>query len=156
MAKLAHMLKNAQRMDMIRVGNNESVPKRGKKKHYTHMSNEEKEFLFKQLKGVKNWDISYHALERIEKKGIKATYNDIISTIHNANIIEYHLTKFEDEKDARILLRSKSLVNKCYNLHVVFSVTRQKVVSVWLNHIDDQHKTVDMRDYNKNVRILGF
>jgi hypothetical protein len=155
MARLADMLGNAKRMDLYRYANNENVPKRGRKKHESQMSNKEKDYLFTKLRGVKRWGMSTHAVDRITEKGIEVSYNDVVSTIHNSTIIEYHLAKYQDEKDVRVLLRSNARVNRDYNLHVVFSITRGRVVSVWMNHKDDFHATLDMRDYDKNVKILG-
>jgi hypothetical protein len=154
MAKLADLLGNANKMDLYRVAKNEEVPKRGRKKHYTQMSKKETDYLFSKLRGVKRWGLSYHALDRIEEKGIEVTYEDIVSTIYNSNIIEYHVTKYKGENDSRVLLRSKSLVNGENNLHVVYSISRKKIISSWLNHKNDKHKTIDMRDYSGNVKII--
>lgn len=156
MAKLADMLGNSKRMDLYRISKNENVPTRGLKKHYTQMNDKEKNFIFATLKSYKNWGMSGHALDRLVEKGIEATYEDIVSTIHNSMIIEYHVAKFQGVNDERVLLRSKAIVNKCNNLHVVFSITRGRIVSVWMNHKDDKHSTIDMSDYSKSVKIIGM
>lgn len=160
MARMAELLGNASRMDLYRVMENKTVPVRGRKKYFTQMSRPEVSYLFTKLKAVKKWVVSDHALDRITEKGIKVTYADLVSTVHNATIIEYHVAKCtlqDGEKidDQRVLLRSKAMVNINYNLHVVYSLTRKRIVSVWMNHKNDKHKNLDMRDYDKNLKIIG-
>lgn len=154
MAKLADLIGNAKKMDMRRVANGERVPKRGKKKHFTQMTNEEKKLLFDKLRSVRNWKVGGHALDRMEEKGIKVTYEDIVSTIYNSSIIEYHTVKLDNFNDKRVLLRSKAMTNGNYNLNVVYSITGRRVISVWLNSIDDLHDTIDMRDYDSDLKIV--
>jgi hypothetical protein len=159
MAKLFDVLGNAKKMDLYRVAKNESVPKRGRKKHYSQMTKDEKDSLFARLRGIKGWKLSNHSLDRLVEKNIHATYYDIVSTIHKSRIIEYHIVKMKEKdvniNDERVLLRSNAVVNGDYNLHVVYSITRKKIVSVWINKVDDIHSTIDMRDYDKNVKIIG-
>jgi hypothetical protein len=154
MARLAELVGNTKRHDLFRVAKNEKLPYRGRKKHFSQMTNQEINHIWNALRSVKKWNISSHALDRVTQKGIQVTYRDIITTIHNATIIEYHIAKFNDEKDNRVLLRSKAIANKYYNLNVVYSLTRKEVVSVWLNHINDRHETIDMSDYTKSLRIF--
>jgi len=156
MAKLADLLGNAKRTDLYRVAKNEKVPYRGKKKHGEQMNQKELDFLFNSLKSVDKWGLHPHALQRLQQKGIEATYADIVSTIHNATLIEYHLAKFNDKPDPRVILRAKAVVNGHYNLHVVYSLDRKVVVSVWMNDVNDKHATLDWRDYDKNFRIRGL
>lgn len=160
MARMSDLLGNANRMDLYRVAKNEAVPVRGRKKYITQMSKAEVDYLFIKLRAVRKWGISTHALDRLVEKGIEATYADLVSTIDNSTIIEYHVAKFTDKNnkkvdDHRVLLRSKARVNVDYNLHVVYSLTRKRIVSVWMNHKDDKHATLDMRDYDKNLKIVG-
>jgi len=156
MAKLADLLGNARRQDMIRMSKNESVPNRGKKKHGTQMTKEEIEYLFKRLRSVKRWRMSAHAVSRITEKGIKVTYRDAVSTIHTSKIIEYHIVNLGNgKKDERVLLRGNAVVNRDSNVHFVYSLTRQEIVSSWLNRVDDKHNTLDWRDYDEKLRIKG-
>lgn len=154
MARMSDILGNAKKQDMFRVAKNEKVPYRGKKKHGSQMTTQEKEYIFKKLKSVKKWIVSKHALERIEEKGINVTYKDVVSTIHNSKIIEYHVAKFDNKDDIRVLLRGNAIVNRNYNVHFVYSLTRGKVVSSWLNEVTDTHKTLDWRDYDEKLYII--
>lgn len=134
----------------------------GCRKHVSQMSNVEIEGLFKRLKNVeasgKRWNVSGHTFSRIAEKGINATYEDIVSAIHNATMIEYKIDKgrFDNSVDERVVLRSKEIVNKCYNLNVVYSLTNRKVITVWINHIKDRHSTLDWNIYNKDMTVFGI
>lgn len=154
MAKMAELLGGTKRQDLLRVANNEKVPYRGRKKHFTQMSQHENRYLLDSLKDVDKWTMERHALDRIIEKEIDATYEDAVSTIHNGKIIEYHIAKHREEKDARVLLRANALVNGTYNLNVVYSLTRKSIVSVWINDIKDKHSTLDMNAYNRGLKII--
>lgn len=129
----------------------------GKRKHHSHMTEREKIGLFNRLKSVQKWGIVSHALERLEEKGIEATYEDIVSTIYNAEIIEYRIihNPVINGGDERVILRAKAIVNRCYNLNVVYSLTCEKVITVWINHIKDRHKTLRWELYDPDMIVLG-
>lgn len=155
MARIADLFGNANKQDLKRLLVGENVPYRGKKKHGTQMTKREKEYLFKTLRSVEKWTISSHALDRIKEKGIKVTYEDVVSTIHNSEIIEYHIARYKEEDDVRVLLRGKTIVNRNSNVHFVYSLTRGEIVSSWLNRADDFHASLDWRDYSKDLKIVG-
>lgn len=130
----------------------------GKRKHSSQLQGFEIESIWKRLKEIKNWRIKTHALDRLEEKGIQATYEDIVSTIYNANIIEYKINYLSliNRCDERVVLRSKAIVNREYNLHVVYSLTEGRVITVWINHVDDHHKTLDWSQYDENMKVFGI
>lgn len=129
----------------------------GKRKHHSHMTEQEKVGLFIRLKSIQKWGIVSHALQRLEEKGIEATYDDIISTIFNSEVIEYRIVHNPVIKgcDERVILRAKAIVNRCYNLNVVYSLTCEKVITVWINHIKDRHKTLDWSLYDPDMKVFG-
>ena len=133
----------------------------GNRKHVSQMSDAEINGLFERLKSVeangKQWNISKHALDRISEKGINATYEDVVSSIHNSTIVEYKIdqAKFGNTPDERVVIRAKSIVNRSYNLNVVYSLTNRKVITVWVNHIKDRHSTLDWSIYNKDMVVFG-
>lgn len=134
----------------------------GQRKHWSHMSKNEIEGLFKRLKSVEanglRWRISGHTLDRLKEKGIQATYKDLVSTIHNSTIIEYKIDEMKYQKgepEERVVLRAKSIVNREYNLNVVYSLTNYKIITVWVNHINDFHETLDWNIYNPDMRVFG-
>lgn len=129
----------------------------GKRKHHLQMTKNERDGLVRRLKGVQKWKIANHALERLEEKGIEATYEDIVSTIYNSTLIEYRIVhnRIADKCEERVVIRSKAVVNRCYNLKVVFSLTTQTIVTVWINHVSDHHGTLNWRIYDKNMKVFG-
>lgn len=129
----------------------------GQRKHNSQLSHFEKLSLFTRLKNVQYWGMSAHALDRLVEKGIKATKEDVVSTLNHANIVEYRIFQYSenDACDERVILRSKAMVNGRYNLHVVYSLTNHRIVSVWTNHVLDKHSTLDWSIYNKDMKVFG-
>lgn len=129
----------------------------GKRKHGSQLQQEETDIISNRLKSFDNWYMSGHALDRIIEKGIKATYDDVVSTIDNATIIEYKIDYNERSNrcDERVLLRANAVVNEVYNLNAVYSITRGVVVTVWINHINDKHDTLDWSIYDADMKVFG-
>lgn len=126
----------------------------GHRKHSLMMKEWEKRGLFERLKKVRVWEISGHALLRMSEKNIEVTQDDILSTIHNSEIIEYKIDgkpKFETE---RVVLRSKAIINGKDNLNVVYDLTKESVISVWLNDVKDNHETLDISIYNHKMKVF--
>lgn len=130
----------------------------GKRKHASQLEKFEEVGIWKRLRGIQEWEwvMSPHALQRLAEKRIRASRHDIVSAIHNANIIEYKIDYNKKYKtyDERVVLRSKAVVQNKYNLHAVYSLTNKRIVSVWLNHVDDHHATLDWNLYDKNMKVF--
>lgn len=128
-----------------------------KRKHVSQMSVQEKDFIWKRLKGVKetDWKVVDHALERIGEKGIRVTIKDLVTTIYNAELIEYKTIDKWNGVQERVVLRSKSVVNRNFNIHVVYNLTEKCIVTVWMNRIKDRHKTLDWSIYDAELKVLG-
>ena len=128
----------------------------GQRKHSSQMSESEKSLVIEKLKSVKAWFMSGHALDRINEKGINATLDDVISTIYNANIIEYKIdyNSRSNRCDERVVLRSRAIANEEYNLNVVYSITNKSIVTVWLNHVEDKHDTLDWSIYSEGMKVF--
>lgn len=141
---------------MLVVSENEKMKQVGKRKHGSQMSLEEIRGVKQRLIDVKQWKIIDHAFDRLQEKGIEATYEDIVSTIYNSHMIEYRIiyNTYLGMCDERVIMRAKTLVNRCYHLNVVFSLTDNAVVTVWLNHKKDRHDTLDMLLYDQNMRMF--
>lgn len=129
----------------------------GQRKHATQMSKQETDGLFRRLRAVRSnqWRLVGHVFDRLEEKGINATRADIISTIHRSTLLEYKIDERFGVCDERVLLRANAMVNDCYNLNVVYSLTNKKVVTVWINHINDKHKTLDWSLYTADMKVFG-
>lgn len=128
----------------------------GKRKHGSQLTQHEKTRLWQRLYSVQEfeWELSDHALDRVEEKGIRATKQDIISTIYHSEIIEYKIDSVKGKVEERVVLRSKAIVNEEYNLHVVFSLQDKIVVTVWMNHINDRHATLDWSIYDPSMKVF--
>lgn len=134
----------------------------GKRKHSSQMTEMEVTGIFNRLKSVEEnglkWRMAGHTLDRLTQKGIEADYYDIVSTIHNATIIEYKIdeNKFKGgTPEERVVLRSKAVVNRMYNLHAVYSLTERRIITVWINHIKDHHATLDWSIYDAEMPVFG-
>ena len=128
----------------------------GMRKHSLQLTNIEREAIDKKLKDISSWTMTRHATDRLAEKGIKATYDDIVSTVHNHEIIEYKID-YNDRLNRcqeRVVVRSKARTNKNYNLNIVFNITDKKIVTVWLNHIKDRHATLDWSIYNEDMKVF--
>lgn len=128
----------------------------GKRKHCSQLEETEIKVIWERLKNIENWNIRTHALDRLEEKGIHATYNDLVSVIHDASIIEYKIdyNSTINRCDERVVVRANSIVNYCYNLNVVYSISQQRIITVWINHINDRHKTLRWELYDENMKVF--
>lgn len=140
----------------IRTSNIATGLKVEKRKHYSQMNTSEIKSLYAKLLSVttKNWRMSYHAEERLVQKRIDASRSRIVDVINHCEIIEYKTVDNGRYTCERVIVRDTNLINKNYNLNVVFDVTRGVVISVWLNHVKDRHSTLDMLIYDRELQIL--
>jgi len=141
----------------------------GKRKYYTQMTEEETQSLKFRLLSRDKWKIGTHALkmieERLQEKGnsVKFGKEFLRKPILNGRIIEYKvdLTVRADSPepfyDERVLLKSMETVEsdsgKQYTVNIVFSLSSNRVVTVWLNSVDFHHPDVDMSIYDENMYI---
>jgi hypothetical protein len=133
----------------------------GKRKHGSQLKDFEIDGLFNRLKAVEikglRWRIAGHALGRLQDKKINATYQDIVSTIHNSSIIEYKIdeNKIVGGYEERVVLRSTAMVNRDFHLHAVYSLTERRIITVWINHKSDFHATLDWSIYDEDMKVFG-
>lgn len=77
------------------------------------------------------------------------------------DIIEYNYVEYPDHRDNRVVVKSWDSYNvnvdgkdtEC-NMIFVLSVTNHQIVTLWYNSIDDDHKTLNMSRYNKNIEVV--
>jgi len=129
----------------------------GKRKHSSQMTQQELDSLYSRLRSVEKWELIGHVFDRIEEKGINATYDDISSTVYHCDIIEYKIDYNAriNRCEERVVVRSKAVTNGEYNLNVVYNLHSNKVITVWLNHINDFHDTLDWSLYDPNMKVFG-
>lgn len=128
----------------------------GQRKHWSQLSEQESERINTRLASIKEWEITSHTFDRLREKGINATVKDIVSVIGNASIIEYKIdyNARVNRNEERVVLRANDVVNDYYNLNVVYSLTTNKVITVWINRIDDLHSTLDWSIYNSEMKVF--
>lgn len=78
--------------------------------------------------------------------GIK--WVDVARVFKNNNIIEYNT----ENNDKRILLRGKQTINN-NNICIVYSLKYNMIITVWLNHKNNNHNNLNQKLYNKNLKI---
>lgn len=124
------------------------------KKHASQFTHKEVEQVYSARERVKDlWlkrgiKIGFHLQDKIRNGETKFSYETTMKTMLNSTIVEYN----ETGADKRILLRSHYAVNKEVQC-IVVSLLSGKVITSYLNKVDDVHKTLDLRRYDKNLKI---
>lgn len=124
------------------------------KKHASQFTHKEVEQVYNARERVKDlWlkrgiKIGFHLQYKIRNGETKFSYEMTMKTMLNSTIVEYN----ETGTDKRILLRSHYSKNKEVQC-IVVSLLSGKVITSYLNKLDDVHKTLDPRRYNKNLKI---
>lgn len=132
------------------------------KKHLTQMSNVEKKFVWERIKSRRamvnhrNIQVNGHAKERMSNRPrFNVDLPIIIDTIKNSRFYEYKIIREGDTiVDERVLLRSDKVYNGS-NLVLVYSIKKNRVITLWANKSDDNHSTLDLSSYNEDMKIVG-
>lgn len=135
-----------------------------RKKHVKQMTRKEQWYLREQIKNLPNIKFTKHALNN----DVDVTMKQIKNTIKEYNyIIEYNETTDTYGKiDRRVLVRSSrvykvdfhkidgSVIKGNANLCFVISIDTGNIITTYYNFINDEHKTIDMRRYDKTLKII--
>ena len=135
-----------------------------RKKHVKQMTRKEQWYLREQIKNLPNIRFTQHALNN----NIDVTIEQIKNTIKEYNyIIEYNETTDTYGKiNRRVLVRSSrvykvnfhkidgSVIKGNANLCFVVSIDTGYIVTTYYNFINDGHRTIDMRRYDKTLKII--
>lgn len=138
--------------------------KNQRKKHVKQMTRKEQWYLREQIKNLPNIRFTKHALNN----DVDVTMKQIKNTIKEYNyIIEYNETTDTYGKiDRRVLVRSSrvykvdfhkidgSVIKGNANLCFVISIDTGDIITTYYNFINDEHKTIDMRRYDKTLKII--
>lgn len=111
------------------------------KKHVCQMTDAEIKRCIAKVNRVAShsWMVCRHAAERMKKKGVTAA--EIYYTLQSFDIVEYKIVPEE-----RVVIRSGEVV-------IVLSIKRETIITVWRNAINDNHKTLDMREYDEKLVV---
>ena len=135
-----------------------------RKKHVKQMTRKEQWYLREQIKNLPNIKFTKHALNN----DVDVTIEQIKNTIKEYNyIIEYNETTDTYGKiDRRVLVRSSrvykvdfhkidgSVIKGNANLCFVISIDTGAIITTYYNFINDGLKTIDMRRYDKALKII--
>ena len=133
------------------------------KKHRIQMDENEKEFLKGKLNNLKQDKlvISQH----LEYKFIGYDMSVVSELPFRDNvkdlIIEYNETPMDNFTDRRVLLRSiesykvniKGKIQNC-NICVVYSLVTNRIVTVYWNLVNDNHRSINWNRYSRDLKII--
>lgn len=127
------------------------------RKHVSQMSSSEKDKVREMFKKVKTWEIFQHVNERIRQKGYTVYVDDVMDLMQKGNIVEYEQKYYLNTGKISHLLvlnivREHEGKDKD-RLHMVFDMTDEGIVSVWVNDYEDTHETLDMGIYSKGLKV---
>lgn len=117
------------------------------KKHVSQMTNAEQKRLLNLLMAVPYWKAGEHCSHRLSQR--RGKLRDARDVVFNGDLIEYH----NKNGSHRVLLRG-SKVFRGRVMCAVFEIDTCKIITHYWNDIDDNHNTIDMSAYNKDLNIL--
>lgn len=122
----------------------------GDKKHYSHMSELEKDFLMREFYRTKrdDWIMTDYCWDRFVKRGVNPQH--FLSIFKDNSIIEFHQKKNSN----RILLRSKQ-VYKGFQVCACFNVTDGIIITVYLNKVTNTHTDLKEQFYIQDLDVLS-
>lgn len=127
------------------------------RKHVSQMSSNEKKKLREMFKKVKDWKIFTHVNERIREKGYTVYVDDVVDLMNKGSIVEYEQKYyFNTGKISHLVVLSIVRNHKDKDkdrLHMVFDMTDEGIITVWVNDYEDTHKTLDMGIYSKGLKV---
>lgn len=127
------------------------------KKLYSQMTPEEIERCYIAINNIANkyWKISKHLKE---KSSVTWSLRDIMDTIRTGSfdIIEYNRIR----DDVRVVINSYKVYNvdvdgkeTTCTMTICLSIKHNKIVTLWYNDLLDNHKTINMNRYNKDLEV---
>lgn len=143
-----------------------SITKNQQKKHYTQMTNGEKEYIINKLNqySISNICLSNHV---IENKNREFSMSDIYSILKKDELIDLIIEYNTNGKDRRILIRDNSIHTVDFldskgnfickenaNLCFVISINSGRIITVYWNIHGDNHDTIDWRRYDAQLKII--
>lgn len=127
------------------------------RKHYTQMTENEIIYLTNKLNILNSLAPVKHAQDKLDLLDIQLKYiRKILHNIKTYQILEYNTGKGDDQRvlirDVRILITDKKTR---VNANYVIDINTGKLVTVFVNEVQDRHEKLDLGYYNKELRIKG-
>ena len=137
-----------------------------KKKHFSQMTKREVVFLKTLVDCIEavKLNIAPHLIHKAYEE-IKYEKEDIVEALKDSEIVEFNYINKGGYSDYRILIKSNSLKQILFNkegksilaygrLCLVISLKTFSIVTAYWNFDGDNHKTLNMDRYDKNIDIL--
>lgn len=121
-------------------------------RHHRQMDDAERNFLEKFVHDaaadrIESLDISFHAIERIQQRMPRVTFQDLKKVLVEAPLVTVLKVKHPDGKiNTRVLLRSTERTWD-YNVVVCYDITNNCIVTAWGNKLHDHHEGCSMSKY---------
>ena len=125
-------------------------------KHFKHMTKTERLYLLvlKDNK-LRKSEVKFakHALDRMNERYIKE--RDVIRALKNGQILEYRKTDIDEV----IAIRGCSMTRRKEQVYVIYSITKNKVITTYSNkhwEILKKSQNLDKYDSNFNIEIPRY
>lgn len=118
------------------------------RKHVSQMSLEEVNYCLNLVQGTE-WITTDHVEERLKEKG--GDLGLLFETIGYGDLVEFHRRNGSN----RLLFRGTRAVHN-YVPCVVVAPGNSRVITVFWNHVLDNHRTIDMSRYNEELDIISL
>lgn len=120
------------------------------KKHYTQMTDKEIKYIRNIIDSKKLYRFTNHMLNKKKIRHIKE--KDILDVFLDYDIIEFH----RKGRDCRVLIRGNKVCNG-KNICASIDLYTGHIVTVYANYNSDNHKKVNMNNYNLNgVNLVDY
>lgn len=132
------------------------------RKHFTQMNEQELEIVKNKIKNSVKGDVNSvnivpHAFDNLFKRLRKGrdinTYKVMLAqTLIDFTPIEFKRINGVNLVEERSVLRGNRLVNE-ESIVLVYSITHRKIITVWINSLNDMHSTLDTNLYDSEMVI---
>lgn len=133
------------------------------RKHFTQMNEQELEIVKNKIKSSVNGDVNSvnivpHAFDNLFKRLRKGRDINTYKIMLAQTLIDFTPIEFKriyngvNLVEERSVLRGNRLVNE-ESIVLVYSITHRKIITVWINSLNDMHSNLDTNLYDSEMVI---